>query len=317
VLLYITLLCIFKTLKFEVYILGSGSAIPSLERSCSAQVVNLRENYLLVDCGEGTQLQMRKYQINSSKINHIFISHLHGDHYLGLIGFISSMNLLGRTQDLFLYAHADLKTIIDQHLRVSDTRLNFRLHFVPLGYEEKTLIMENKYLRVFSFPMKHRIPTCGFLFEEKERELRLDKQSLATYRIPVAKLAGIKQGDDYVTPEGKVIKNRLITLPPEPVFSYAYCSDTTYSKKVIEAIKGVHTLYHEATFLEDLKDRAKKTFHSTAQQAAKVALEAGVQQLYMGHFSLRYKSVNFFEVEAREIFERATIVNDGDIIRIY
>lgn len=304
-------------MKFEVYILGSGSAIPTLERGCSSQLVNLRENYLLVDCGEGTQLQMRKYKISSSKIDHIFISHLHGDHYLGLIGFISSMNLLGRTQDLFLYAHAELKTIIDQHLKVSDTRLNFRLHFIPLGYDEKTVIMENKYLRVSSFPMKHRIPTCGFLFEEKERELRLDKQSLGTYRIPVAKLADIKKGEDYITPEGKTIPNRLITLPPEPVFSYAYCSDTTYSKKVIGAIKGVHTLYHEATFLEDLKDRAKKTFHATAQQAAKVASEAGVQQLYIGHFSLRYKSTRMFEEEAREIFENTTVVNDGDIIRIY
>lgn len=304
-------------MKFEIYILGSGSALPTLERGCTSQVVNLRENYFLVDCGEGTQLQMRKFKISASKINHIFISHLHGDHYLGLIGFISSMNLLGRTQDLYLYANERLKDIIDQHLEVADTRLNFRLHFFPLSYEGKKVIMENKYMRIYSFPMKHRIPTCGFLFEEKERELRLSKQAIADYNIPVARLAGIKKGEDYITPEGKLIKNNLMTLAPEPTYSYAFCSDTTYSKKVIEAIKGVHTLYHEATFLEDLKDRAKKTCHSTALQAAKVASEAGVHQMFMGHFSVRYKTFRDFEQQAREMFRESHVVNDGDVIRIY
>lgn len=304
-------------MKFEIHILGSGSAIPTLDRGCTAQVVNLRENYFLVDCGEGTQLQMRRYKISSSKINHIFISHLHGDHYLGLIGFISSLNLLGRTQDLYLYANPDLKPILDLHMKVSDTHLNYKLHFVPLQYDEKVLLMENKYLRVFSFPMKHRVPTCGFLFEEKERELRLNKQALDHYQVPVAQMAALKKGEDFITGEGKKVANKLLTLPSEPVYSYAYCSDTAYSKKVIEAIKGVHTLYHEATFLDDLKDRAKKTMHSTALQAANVARESGAQQLFIGHFSVRYKNFDDFVTEAGAAFENIKTVNDGDVIRIY
>jgi ribonuclease Z len=304
-------------MKFEITILGSGSSIPTTERNSTSQLVNIRENYMLVDCGEGTQIQLRKFKCPFSKINHIFISHLHGDHYLGLIGFISSMNLLGRKTDLYLYANEDLKPIIDQHLKVSDTRLNFKLLFNSLKYDSKHIIMENEYLKVSSFPMKHRVPTCGFLFEEKERELRIDKNALKDYKIPVAKIAGIKKGDDYITAEGKTINNELMTLPPEKTYSYAYCSDTAYSKKVIDAIKGVHTLYHESTFLEDLIDRAKKTFHSTAQQAAKVATEVDAKQLFLGHFSLRYSKISEFQKQAREIFKEAKTVNDGDIIKIY
>lgn len=304
-------------MKFEITILGSGSSIPTTERNSTSQLVNLRENYFLVDCGEGTQVQLRKFKCPFSKINHIFISHLHGDHYLGLIGFISSMNLLGRKTDLYLYANEELKTIIDQHLKVSDTRLNFKLLFNSLKYDAKHIIMENEYIKVSSFPMKHRVPTCGFLFEEKERELRIDKTALKDYKIPVAKIAGIKKGDDYVTPEGKTIKNKLMTLAPEKTYSYAYCSDTAYSKKVVDAIKGVHTLYHESTFLEDLLDRAKKTFHSTAKQAAKVAIEVEAKQLYIGHFSLRYNKISEFQKQAREVFKDSNIVNDGDVIKIY
>jgi len=227
------------------------------------------------------------------------------------------MNLLGRKNDLYLYANEELKDIIDQHLRVSDTRLNFKLLFNSLTYESKKVIMENEYVKVSSFPMKHRVPTCGFLFEEKERELRIDKAALKEYRIPIAKIAGIKKGDDFVTVEGKTIKNKLMTLPAEKTYSYAYCSDTAYSKKVIDAIKGVHTLYHESTFLEDLLDRAKKTFHSTAQQAAKVAVEVDAKQLFIGHFSLRYNKTSEFQKQAREIFNESFTVNDGDVIKIY
>ncbi|HYG50928.1 MAG TPA: ribonuclease Z [Flavobacteriales bacterium] len=304
-------------MKFEITILGSGSSIPTLERHSTAQLVNLRENYFLLDCGEGTQIQMRRFKVPYSKINHIFISHLHGDHYLGLIGFISSMNLLGRKTDLTVYGNSELKTIIDQHLRVSGTRLNFKMHFKALNYDKKELIHENNYIRIYSFPTKHRIPCCGFLFEEKERELRLDKQALKDYKIPVAKMAGIKKGDDFVTPAGKTIKNKLLTLPKEKVYSYAFSADTCYSKKVIEAVKGVDVLYHESTFLEDLLDRAKKTFHSTAKQAAKVALEASVKKLYMGHFSVRYNKFEEFVKEAREVFKNSYVVNDGDVIKIY
>ncbi len=304
-------------MKFEITILGSGASIPTTERNSSSQFINIRENHFLVDCGEGTQIQLRKYNCSYSKINHIFISHLHGDHYLGLIGFISSMNLLGRKTDLHVYANEELKTIIDQHLKVSDTRLNFKLLFNSLRYDAKKVIMENDYVKISSFPMKHRVPTCGFLFEEKARDLRIDKQALKDYKIPVAKIAGIKKGDDFVNADGKTIKNKLMTLPPEKIYSYAYCSDTAYSKKVISAIQGVHTLYHESTFLEDLLDRAKKTFHSTAQQAAKVANEVNAKQLFIGHFSLRYNKISEFQKQAREVFKETKSVDDGDVIKIY
>ncbi|HLP13877.1 MAG TPA: ribonuclease Z [Flavobacteriales bacterium] len=304
-------------MKFEITILGSGSSIPTLERGSTAQLVNLRENYFLVDCGEGTQMQMRKYKVAYSKINHIFISHLHGDHYLGLVGFLSSMSLLGRKTDLTVYANADLKPIIDQHFKISDTRLNFKLHFKALDFDQKEMIYENNYVRVFSFPTKHRVPCCGFYFEEKQRELRLDKEAIKDYKVPVAKMAAIKKGDDFVTADGKIIKNKLLTLPAEKTYSYAFASDTCYSKKVIEAVKGVDVLYHESTFLEDLIDRAKKTFHSTAKQAAKVAVETGAKELYLGHFSVRYGKVEEFAKEAREVFKNSHVVNDGDVIKIY
>jgi ribonuclease Z len=304
-------------MKFEITILGSGSSIPTLERGSTAQFVNLRENYFLIDCGEGTQIQMRKFKVAYSKINHIFISHLHGDHYLGLIGFISSMSLLGRKTDLTVYANADLKPIIDLHFKVADTRLNFKLNFKALDFAKKEMIYENNYVKIYSFPTKHRVPCCGFYFEEKERELRLDKEAIKDYKIPVAKMASIKKGDDFITPEGKTIKNKLLTLPKEKIYSYAFSADTCYSKKVIEAVKGVDVLYHESTFLEDLLDRAKKTLHSTAKQAAKVAAEAGANKLYLGHFSVRYGKTDAFEKEAREIFKNSFAVNDGDVIKIY
>lgn len=304
-------------MKFEITILGSGSSIPTLERGSSAQLVNFRESYFLIDCGEGTQLQMRKFNTPYSKINHIFISHLHGDHYLGLVGLISSMNLLGRTRDLYVYAAAELKTILDQHFKVSETWLNFTLHFIPLNHVEKQLIFENNYIQVFSFPTKHRIPCCGFLFVEKARELRLNKEAIKDYDIPVSKMNAIKKGEDFITAEGKKIKNKILTLPAENLYSYAYCSDTAYSKKVIEAIKDTHTIYHESTFLDNLMDRAKKTMHSTAKQAAKVAVEANVQKMFIGHFSIRYKNDKEFITEAREIFEETYAVKDGDVIKLY
>lgn len=304
-------------MKFEITILGSGSALPSLQRNPTSHLVNVRENYFLVDCGEATQLQMQKYKVNASKINHIFISHLHGDHYLGLIGFLTSQSLLGRTRELHLYANEELKTIIDIHLKVADSRLNYPMHFHPLQYNDKTLIMENNAVEVYSFPMKHRVPVCGFLFKEKTRELRIDKTALEIYRIPVKALADIKKGSDYIDPNGKVIPNAKITLPEEKTYAYAFCTDTKFHKKIADYIKGAHTVFHEATFLHKDLEKAKKTYHSTALQAAQIANSAEATQLIIGHFSARYKGTEAFLKEAKEEFENTTTAYDGAVITIY
>lgn len=304
-------------MKFEITILGSGSALPSLSRNTTAQLVNIRENYFLVDCGEGTQLQMQKFGISPSKINHIFISHLHGDHYLGLIGFLTTQSLLGRTREMHLYANEELKPILDLHLKVADSRLNYPLHFHKLNYNNKELLYESDHVTVHSFPMKHRIPVCGFLFNEKQRELRIDKDALAIYKIPVKALAEIKKGKDFIDQNGKTIKNSLITLPPEKTYSFAFCSDTKYDKNICDYIQGVHTIFHEATFLHKDLEKAKKTFHSTAKQAALIASQAKASELIIGHFSLRYKSINSFLKEAQEDFENTRLAEDGAVIRIY
>ena len=304
-------------MKFEITILGSGSALPTLQRNTTAQLVNIRENYFLVDCGEGVQLQMQKYKIAPSKINHIFISHLHGDHYLGLMGFLTSQNLLGRTNELHLYANSRLKEIIDLQMSVSDSKFNFPFYFHSLNYENKNLIYENKSVQVYSFPMKHRIPVCGFLFQEKKRELRLNKDALKDYKVPVKMMASIKSGEDFIDEKGKHIKNEFLTLPFEKTFSYAFCTDTKYYPKITEFIKEVHTIFHEATFIEKDKDKAKKTYHSTALQAAKIAKDSLAQQLVLGHFSVRYKGTDVFLNEAKLEFENTIIANDGNIIKLY
>lgn len=304
-------------MRFEVQILGCGSSTPSLLRNPAAQIVNVQENYFLVDCGEGTQLQMRKYKIRMQRIHHVFISHLHGDHYLGLIGLIQSMHLLGRKNDLHIYSDSQLESLIDQHLKVSYSKLNFNLIFHSLNFDSPQVIFENKVVSVSTVILKHRIPCCGFIFKEKVKPKKINKEKTDSYAIPVHALSSIKSGMDYKLTSGEIIKNDEITFPSDKSYSYAYCSDTAFSKKIISEINGVDVLYHESTFTEEMKDRAKETFHSTATQAAQIALEANVDKLVLGHFSVRYKSLENFLKQSTEIFPNTILGEDGMVIKLY
>jgi ribonuclease Z len=304
-------------MHFEITILGCGAGLPTLQRHASAQVINIRENYLLVDCGESTQLQMRKYGIRYQRIDHIFISHLHGDHYLGLPGLLFSMHLLGRTRALNIYAHAKLMDIIKLNCEVSETRLQFKINFHELNNEVQNLLFENKSFQVYSFPLKHRIACCGFIFKEKIRSRHINKARVNKYNIPTTWMQRLKDGEDYVSESGEIIPNKELTTKPDKVFSYAYCSDTKYSESLLEYIKDADALYHEATFANDKKDRAKDTYHSTAEQAAKLAKLAGVQKLIIGHFSARYRNENELLHEAIQVFKNTVTASDGLVIQLY
>lgn len=304
-------------MKFEVTILGCGSSTPSLLRNPAAQLINVQENYFLVDCGEGTQLQLRKYKIRFQKINHIFISHLHGDHYLGLIGFLQSMHLLGRKTELHLYANEQLQELIQLNLKVSHSTLNYSLLFHPLNFEKPEVIFNNAQVEVETILLKHRIPCCGFIFREKEKLFSINPLKLGEYKIPVAKLSEIKAGADYITAEGKTIPNAEITFPRAKNHSYAYCSDTAYDERIIPQLKNTDVVFHESTFTEEHANRARDTFHSTAKQAAEIAKKAEAGKLILGHFSVRYKDTERFLTEAQEIFENTELAEDGKIIRLY
>ncbi|MBI3883629.1 MAG: ribonuclease Z [Sphingobacteriales bacterium] len=246
-------------------ILGNNSAIPAFDRNPTAQVLQTYDTSYLIDCGEGTQMQMAKYKIRRSKIGHIFISHLHGDHYFGLIGLISSMNLLGRTQDLHIHAPAPLKDIIDVQLKVVSTQVAFNLYFHAITTEG--LILEDNKLTVHAFPVKHRIECWGFLFKEKKHPRKIDAERIKSYEIPSSFYDKLHQGEDYVTKKGTIIPNSEVTIAAIPAKSYAYCADTIYDETLVEKIKGVDLLYHETTYLKNFEQRAAERFHSTTIQA--------------------------------------------------
>jgi len=304
-------------MDFELSILGSSSAVPTSFRNTTAQVLNAFGRFFLIDCGEGTQLQMRKYRIPYARINHIFISHLHGDHFFGLIGFISSLALQGRTTTLHIYAHKKLEDILNFQFEALNTKLPFDIVYHYLDSSKIEVIYEDKHICVTSFSLKHRdIPTSGFLFKEKEKPLNIIKELVDEYEIPIAQRVLIKQGADFTTKEGEIIPNRELTTKPKPPRSYAFCSDTAYTEKFLDVIKNVDLLYHEATHCNDNKDRAKQTYHSTAEQAATIAKKANVKKLIMGHFSTRYKNTNTHEKEAQAIFAESYAVKDGDTFKL-
>ncbi|MDA9776067.1 ribonuclease Z [Flavobacteriales bacterium] len=297
---------------FEVTILGSGSALPTLKKRPTSQLVQYSNKYLLIDCGEGTQVQLRKAKVSYIKISHIFISHLHGDHYFGLVGLISSMHLLGRVADLYLYAPAELKEIINLQLRASNTQLRFNLVFTELASKETELIYENKDLEVHTIPLKHKILTNGFLIKETPRPRKIKAEKLKFYEVPHYKIDGIKFGEDFVTPEGETVPNEKFTFPPEKARNYAFCSDTAYREKIIPIIKGATMLYHETTFLERDSALAKKTFHSTAKQAGSIAKQSEVGKLLIGHFSARYTENDNtqFIAEVKQEFQNVEIAEE-------
>ncbi len=296
---------------FSVTILGSSSATPTSERNPTSQLVNHREKCFMIDCGEGTQIALRKHHIHFQRINHIFISHLHGDHFYGLIGLISSMHLLGRTKELTIHGPASLKEVIDLQLHVSQTILNYPLVFNPTQSEEIAVVYENSFLEVLSFPLLHRIPTTGFLFREKPKERHILKQRVQHYNIPFSQLQAIRQGADFVTSNGEIIPNELITSEADASRSYVFCSDTAYYEPIVDFIKGADVLYHETTFMNNKADAAAEKFHSTTGQAAEIASKAGVGKLLIGHFSARYKDAEPLLREAREVFSESYIAEEG------
>ncbi len=297
-------------MSFSLTVLGSSSALPTAKKFTTAHVLEVHGQYFLIDAGEGVQMQIRKYKISFSKINHLFISHLHGDHFFGLPGFISSLGLLGRKNDLHIYSHPSLQKILNTIL--DNVELKFKIIYHSLNYKKSELIFESKHLTVTSIPLVHRIPTCGFVFREKEKLRSIRKDMIQFYEIPIKDILSIKEGHDFETKDGTLVKNTHLTTAPPPAFSYAYCSDTKYTEKIIPYIKNVDLLYHEATFGEELKLLAQKTGHSTTVQAATIAHKAEVKKLLIGHFSSRYNDYRFLEKEAKKIFLNTKAVADGE-----
>lgn len=295
-------------------ILGNNSAIPAFDRNPTAQILQTQEESYLIDCGEGTQMQMAKYKIKRSQISRIFISHLHGDHYYGLIGLLTSMGLLGRTQELHLHAPEPLGEILNLQLNVADTHLPYKLHFHPLKAEG--IIVADKKLMVECFKVKHRIECWGFLFREKKNPRKVNAERAAIYEIPAAFYDKLQQGYDYVTKKGDIVPNDEVTTAASKARSYAFCADTIYDESLAEKIKEVDLLYHEATYLKDLADRAAARFHSTTHQAASIAKLGNVKKLLLGHFSSKYESLDAFLPEACEIFENTELALEGACYKI-
>jgi ribonuclease Z len=303
-------------MTFELTILGSNSATPTFDRHPTAQLLNIRDRYYLLDCGEGTQMQLIKYRIKYHKISHIFISHLHGDHYFGLMGLLSTMHLQGRTNELHIYGHPELMDIIELQLRLSQTILRFGLIFHPFKHFTGAVIHEDDNVLVRSVVLNHRIPCNGFVFIEKKLPRKILMDKIHEYQIPVSSLNNIKKGKDYVGESGKVIPNDELTIASADPRSYAFISDTKYDEYLVEEIKNVDLLYHEATFMHELKDRASTTFHSTALQAAMIAQKAGVIKLLIGHFSARYRDLNPLLEEAKTKFTNTELAIEGTTFKI-
>ncbi len=297
--------------KFEIDILGCGSATPTTRHNPSSQVINVRDKLFMIDCGEGTQLQLRRSKLRFGRLNRIFISHLHGDHCFGLIGLISTLGLLGRTGDLVIHSVAGLEEILRPEIDFFCRDNPFQVRVETFDPKISEIIYEDRSLTVKTIPLKHRVPCAGFLFQEKQKEAHLISDLIKFYNIPIKELAKIKQGADFVTEEGNLIPNARLTTPAESARSYAYCSDTAYDERIIPIIEGVDLLYHEATFANSDTARAKQTGHSTAQQAAEIAKRANVKRLMLGHFSARYTDNQILLDEAKEIFGNTILANEG------
>jgi ribonuclease Z len=298
-------------MKFEVTILGSSSATPIFNRNPTSQVLNINERLYLIDCGEGTQQQMLRFDIKASRIDHIFISHLHGDHYLGLVGLLSSMHLNGRKKALKLICPEPLKEIIDLQLKYSDTELQFPIEYVFTNAAQVEIVISNNDTVVETIPLDHRIACTGFLFKEKKRLRKLIKEKIESLDISVAYYSVLKKGGDYIDEKGHVYKNESLTIDSAEPKSYAYCSDTMYNENYFAQIANATLLYHEATFLNDMLDRAVITHHTTALQAGEIALKTNAKKLLIGHFSARYKTLNELLDEAKINFPSTELAIEG------
>ncbi|MGN0004103.1 MAG: ribonuclease Z [Sphingobacterium composti] len=298
-------------MKFEVLILGNSSATPMFDRHPTAQIINFNEQIFLIDCGEGTQMQLHRYGVKSNKISHIFISHLHGDHYLGLVGLLSSMNLHGRHSDLHLYGPEPLIEIINLQLKYSETYLQYNLIFHPTNANEEQVIFQNNSISVTSFPLLHRVPTTGFRFDEKQRNASIIREKIAKMNIPTVFLPLLKRGQDCVDVDGTVYRATELTKPAPAPRSYAYCSDTRAFESYMSSIQNVDLLYHESTFMHDMLSRAVETFHSTCLEAGQVAKQVGAKKLLLGHYSARYRELIALLEEAKLEFVNTELSLEG------
>jgi ribonuclease Z len=294
---------------FAVTILGNNSAVPAFDRHPTSQVVTYDGSNYLVDCGEGTQIQMINYKIRRGRISHIFISHLHGDHYFGLIGLITSFGLLNHQQDLHVYGPSPLNEIIELQLKVSDTRLPYQLHLHTI--EAAGILVETEKIKIQTFQTNHRIECYGFSFTEKKSLRRIDAEKARLQDIPLNFYDRLKNGEDYIRKDGSIVSNESVTIAADPGKVYAFCADTKYDETIIPHIANADMIYHETTYLDNLRERAEDRFHSTSKQAAAIAKKANVKKLLVGHFSSKYDTLEEFELEAREIFPNTELALEG------
>lgn len=303
-------------IPFTLNILGSGSAVPTMHRNPSSQLLQYNGLYFLIDCAEGTQLQLKKMKVSAMRIGHILISHLHGDHYFGLIGLITSLHLIGRTAPLYIYGPPQLFDIISLQLDAAQTKLNYPLVFNGLEEGKTVTLFEDENIHLQAFPLVHRIPTWGFLFTEKPGEHRIHKDFVARYSPAIETIRAIKAGADFQLDDGSVLPNHAITIAPHVPRSYAYCTDTAYSEVIVPIIKNVTVLYHEATFMHNRLQDAIKTYHSTGVQAAQIARMADAGTLLLGHYSSRYKNLEPLLQEAKAVFDNTMAADDGFVLEI-
>lgn len=295
----------------KLTILGCYAATPRTFTNPTSQILEIKNRIFLIDCAEGTQVQLRKNKIRFSKINHIFISHLHGDHFFGLVGLVSTFTLLNRTTDLHIYGPKGIKEVIKVQLRLSNSWTNYDLFFHELESLESEIIFEDDKVLVKTIPLKHRVYTNGFLFQEKVGERKLNLDAVQNYEIERCYYQNIKNGKDIVLEDGRIIENDQLTFDPVPAKNYAFCSDTVYNEAILPIIENIDVLYHESTFLQSEENLAKKTLHSTAKEAATIALKANAKQLILGHYSTRYESIELFKEEAETIFPEVLLADDG------
>ncbi len=297
--------------KFEVHILGCGSALPTTRHLATSQVINIREKLFMIDCGEGAQVQLRKSRLKFSRLNHIFISHLHGDHCFGLMGLISTFGMLERTANLHIHCHADLQRILEPQIEFFCKGMPYNVVFELFNPGEQAVIYDDRSVSVETIPLRHRVPCCGFLFREKPTPNHIRRDMIDFYQIPTYLINRIKNGEDYVLENGTVIPNERLTIPSDSPRSYAYCSDTCYLPRICEQIKGCDLLFHEATFAAADAKRAKETFHTTAPQAAEIAKAAQVKKLVIGHYSARYEDESILLKEASEVFPQTILAQEN------
>lgn len=304
-------------MAYSLTVLGCHSATPRLNAQPTAQHLNIREHAFLIDCGEGTQTELKRYKLRSQRINHIFISHLHGDHFFGLLGLISSYHLLDRGKELHLHAPEGIRDILNTTFRHSNTWLSFPLHIHPLRFDASEIVLEDEKVSVRSFPLKHSVPACGFVFREQPHPRKLQVEAVRSHNIPVYAYQRLKEGSDWKREDGSLVSNGELTLPGPVARAYAFCSDTAFDESIAPWVEGVDWLYHEATFLESEAHLAEKTRHSTAAQAARLAAMAGVKNLLMGHYSARYKELEALRQEGMKHFDRVHLAEDGMRIDVH